>query len=442
MLFLSIVFMYACGPGPVETTPIPDDPDIVISPHVPTAITVTTKPPTLESLQHDFDVFSWQSFIALNWPANDDGTPKDSITFGADQSGPTVWQSWKSSREIFLPNGEKPNAWGQVENIPIVCDSIDPELLKKGVIKLTHINKSHNANVLDESGEPFQTGPLIDQNGNYTRYEILTNKVMFDYIVDNTLYNQEGQAAFGKDADFPFSQPDSIKSKDKEGAIMVKAAWIVMDGKYDASKFHTTYALVYDNPHEQAGVKPACKLQKVGLVGFHIAHKTKGDPQWIWSTFEHVANAPTQGEPVDRDFYNFYNAESKAAVNTPPARPWNPANTDTPPTQVERVIAIDDDAKALNTKYQAALEKLYKGSVWANYELISTQWPTDPNSVSDLTGRPAPTFLANATLETYIQGSVPQTSSNCIACHNNADMTNGMFSDFTYLLQRANKQKK
>ena len=88
-----------------------------------------------------------------------------------------------------------------------------------------------------------------------------------------------------------------------------------------------------------------------------------------------------------------------------------------------------------------ALEKLYKGSVWANYELISTQWPTDPNSVSDLTGRPAPTFLANATLETYIQGSVPQTSSNCIACHNNADMTNGMFSDFTYLLQRAEKKK-
>ena len=439
MLLLSVILIYACGPGPVEPTPIVD-PDVVISSHIPTTITVTTKPPTLESLQHDFDVLSWQSFIALNWPANNDGTPIKGATFGENESGLTVWQAWKSSREIFLPNGAKPNAWGEVENIPIVCDSISAEDLKKGIITLTQVGKTPN--VLDESGEPFQTGPLIDQNGNYTRYEILTNEVMFDYIVDNTLYNQEGQAAFGKDADFPFSQPDSIKSKDKEGAIMVKAAWIVMDGKYDASKFHTAYALVYDNPHEQAGVKPACKLQKVGLVGFHIAHKTKGDPQWIWSTFEHVANAPTQGEPADRDFYNFHDPNSTYPVNEPPARPWNPANVGTTPTKVERVIPIDDDAKVLNTKYQVALEQLYKGSVWANYELISTQWPTDANSVSDLTGRPAPTFLANATLETYIQGKVPQTSSNCIACHNNADMTSGMFSDFTYLLQRAQKQKK
>ena len=57
--------------------------------------------------------------------------------------------------------------------------------------------------------------------------------------------------------------------------------------------------------------------------------------------------------------------------------------------------------------------------------------PTDP------TGNPAPAFLANTTLETYIQGRVPQVSSNCTGCHNNATMTNGLASDFTYLLQRA-----
>lgn len=453
MLFCSVIFMYSCAPEKKDTkdtaqvltaTP-PADPDVVISTNIPLGITVTKTPPTLESLQHDFDVFSWKTFVALNWSANADGTPNGDVTFGDDESGLTVWQAWKSSREIFLPNGQEPNAWGEVENIPIVCDSISQEDLDKGIITLTQVGKTPN--VLDESGEPFQTGPLIDQNGNYTRYEILTNKSMFDYIVDNELYNQEGQKAFKNDADFPFSAPtDSVNvaqpNSPQVGAIMVKAAWIKMEGKYDASKFHTAYALVYDNPHEQAGVKPACSLVKVGLVGLHIAHKTEGDPQWIWSTFEHVANAPTQGEPLDRNFYNYHDPKSTYPVNEPPARPWNPANVGTTPTKVERVIPIDDDAKALNKKYQAAFEKLVKGSVWANYELISTQWPTDPNSVSDLTGRPAPTFLANATLETYIQGKVPQTSSNCIACHNNASMTSGRFSDFTYLLQRAEKQKK
>ena len=222
---------------------------------------------------------------------------------------------------------------------------------------------------------------------------------------------------------------------------MVKAAWIKMEGKYDESKFHTAYALVYDNPHEQAGVKPACSLVKVGLVGFHIAHKTKTDPQWVWSTFEHVDNCPTEGDDINKDFYNFFKEGSKTAVNEPPARPWNPATPHTTPSQIKRVIPIEDDAKKLNAKYQAAFRKIVKNSVWANYELVSTQWPTDPNSVSDQTGKPAPTFLANTTLETYIQGKVPQTSSNCIACHNNAAQTSGMFSDFTYLLQRAEKKK-
>jgi hypothetical protein len=459
MLALCMLCICACGPEKKEDPKIlttvghftSSDPDVVISTEIPLGITSTGNPVTLESLQHDFDVFSWKTFVALNWPATADGTPRKDVKFGDQQESLTVWQAWKSSREIFLPNGEKPNAWGEVENVPIVCEGLTKEDLEKGIITLTQVGKTPN--VLDESGEPFQTGPLIDQNGQYTRYEILTNKSMFEYIVDNDLYNQQGQEAFKKEepfmsrgADFPFSAiKDSVNSappnSPKVGAIMVKASWIKMEGKYDESKFHTAYALVYDNPHEQAGVKPACELVKVGLVGFHIAHKTETDPQWVWSTFEHVDNVPTQGEPATKDFYNFWNKDSKYPVNEPPARPWNPATPHSTPSQVERVIPIDDDAKKLNKKYQDAFRSIVKNSVWANYELVSTQWPTDAKNVSDPTGKPAPTFLANTTLETYIQGRTPQTSSSCIACHNNASTTAGTFSDFTYLLQRAEKKK-
>jgi hypothetical protein len=80
-------------------------------------------------------------------------------------------------------------------------------------------------------------------------------------------------------------------------------------------------------------------------------------------------------------------------------------------------------------------------SVWRNYELISTMWPTNTGKCQaapgDPLGTPAPNFLANTTLETYIQGMVPNVSSNCIECHNNATMTNARASDFTYILQRA-----
>ncbi len=174
-------------------------------------------------------------------------------------------------------------------------------------------------------------------------------------------------------------------------------------------------------------------------MGFHIGTKVKGNPQWIWSTFEQVDNVPTQNQPAEKKHYSFYkpNCSHCTAVNLPPPRPWNPATPHTYPSQIERVIPISPATKALNARYQAALRKIAVTSVWANYQLISTQWPTDANSSTDPTGIPAPTYLANTTLESYIQGDTRQTSSSCIQCHNNATMTNGRFSDFTYLLQRA-----
>lgn len=199
----------------------------------------------------------------------------------------------------FLPDGVKPPGWDQSNNVPDVCKSIDPKSIPQGTIYLTQVGKTPN--VLDESGEPFTTGPLIDQNGLYTRYEILTNETMFNFILDNNLYSKKGQKQFNADVDFTASDSKT----GQVGSIMLKASWIKMGGKFDATNYYTTYALVYNNPEEQHGVKPACALEQVGLVGFHIAHKTTGEPQWIWSTFEHVANAPTQGESASLSAYNF-----------------------------------------------------------------------------------------------------------------------------------------
>ena len=402
---------------------------------------------SLEAIQREFDVFSWESFIALNWPALPNGDPDTAAVIGQDNDAMTVWQNYKESRDIFLPGGAAPAAWDEAVLPPLECqaESDKPVLVQVG----------KTPNVLDESGEPFRTGPLIDQNGQYTRYEILTNEVMFDYIVSNTLYSKQGQQAFGAAANFPSSVvPKGIDQTKKivagelgdhdkvstQGSIMIKAAWKVMGENDNTNVFYVSDAYVYDNPSEFAGVAPACELQSVGLVGFHIGTKTAGSPQWAWSTFEHVNNVPTQGQAASKARYNYYRANCGgdcAEVNVPPARPWDPAMAYTQPSQIKRVIPIDAATQAVNQQYHDALRAVDANSVWANYELISTQWPTNANSVTDPTGAPAPSFLANTTLETYIQGRVHQTSSSCIQCHNNAGMTDGHFSDFTYLLQRA-----
>ncbi|WP_237051736.1 hypothetical protein [Lysobacter antibioticus] len=391
---------------------------------IPLDVDVTQGNPNLQDLQDDFDLLSWQTFVAVNWPAAADGNPNTGTTIGADL--PTVWENWKESREVFLPGGAAPPAWGTDPPPPEVCKGVGD-----GTLNLTQVGKTPN--VLDESAEPFETGPLIDQNGQYVRFAIMMNQDMFNRIVSDRLYSKAGQAAFNKPADFTQKQTPS-----NVGAIMIKSSWKVMGANDDRSRFHTIKALVYTNPGEHEGVSASCKLQTMGLVGLHIVHKTKSAPQWVWSTFEHVDNAPSLGEPQSKTSYNFFNKRCTACLaNEPPPRPWNPNASYTQPTQVVREIPLTDRTKNLNAQYQASLRSANANSVWANYELISTQWPTQAHNPIDPSGTPAPTFLANATLETYIQGKTPQGSSSCMGCHNNATMTNGMTSDFTYLLQRA-----
>ncbi|MGC5703898.1 cytochrome C [Pseudomonas sp. NFXW11] len=416
-----------------------------LSPQIPFDVSVTTSPPpTLASLQHDFDVLSWQTFIALNWPAQEDGNAGTGPIGKEDAS--TVWEGWKESYQIFRAKGEKPPPWDAPAILPKACEG-----LKSGRL-LQQLGKV--AGVLDEFIQPFQSGPLVDQSGTYTRNEIVVNQAMFKDIFDKGLYSVEGQQAyFAANQNNRATFSCGSQAHQKHGAIMVKASWKVLEGNDQRSRFHSVDALVYtpgnSDPSHGPIVAESCKNETVGLVGLHIVHKTEEAPQWVWSTFEHVDNVPEKTTPPEqrKGPYLFYNAVSKAEVNQPPPRPWNPAVKATP-SQIVREIPLTDEAKAMNSTYQALLRTANPQSVWANYQLISTQWPADPAkgcsapSPTNPLGSPAPTFLANATLETFIQGTVPQASSSCMDCHNNAttrvtQSPRTSFADFTYLLERA-----
>lgn len=400
-------------------TPAPDTSLPELSFNIPRNITFTGDA-TLHGLQNDFDTFSWNAFIALNWPANSDGNPNTKINIG-EKDLPTVWESWISSSQVFLPDGSKPD-W---DNRPLPSDCDSGECSSR---VLSMVGKTPN--LLDVFQQPFKTGPLIDRNGKYTRYEILVNDKMFNYIVQHELYNTDGQK---KVAEIDF--PESNKKIDSLGAIMVKASWKVLGATDDKSKFHAIEALVYNTTNN------ACEKTLVGLVGFHIGHKTSTDPQWVWSTFEHKDNCPEENNIDPHRKYHYYNHDSDSPVNEPPPRPWDPATEYTTPSQVVRVIPITEQADSINNVFHESLKKINPESVWQNYILVSTQWPTDPTSRIDESGNPFPIYLANTTLETYIQGEIPEASSNCIKCHLNATTTTGMKSDFTYLLQLAQPKK-
>ncbi len=438
-IFLCSIVLFAPGLANSENNPdaSPINPPVTCNttqPNVPITPALLTSgmpctvqavaPFDLDNLQHAFDFNSWLSFLALNSPASGGVIGKDE---------PTVWERWQEVEGVFLPNGRPPAPWGSSPSRPSVCPNIPnlPVLLMVG----------KTPGVLTDVIQPFNTGPLIDQSGQYVRFEIVLNKPMFEYIVQNRLYNQPGQKAFSGPVSFPEATLKPGQKVGTMGAIVIKSSWKLLDPNKDrASDFHTAKVLIYNPPLQNPPAPEKCFEATVGLVGMHIVHRTDGEPQWLWATFEHVDNVPTQ-EEVDKkqlkNHYNFFDPKClMCEINKQPPRPWNPAQSPFPGnyhSQIARVIDLMDDAKQLNSAFQGIL----RGTVWEHYMLVSTQWPTQAQSPTDPNGVPAPTFLGNATMETYIQGKVPNSSSSCMMCHGNATDTTGRASNFTYVLERA-----
>lgn len=401
----------------VATTTI-DTSGPVLSPVLPYDVSIASTDTVLETqIRADFDRFSWESFIALSWPTD------STETIGLHGDNHTVWETWKENTEVFLPDGSRPKPWN-------TAVQAEEKLL---------VQVGKTPTVLTDVTQPFLTGPLIDQNGQYTRFEIAMNQEMFDYIDSNELYNYQGQLKFKSKIDFPGgSGPDK-----KYGAIMVKASWKILGAGDDPVRFHRSKATIHVQAIPKQKIRDTTYTAEVGLVGIHIGTKSIRNPQWIWSTFEHVDNVPTFGKIEDKH-YNFYNkAAGDKNVNNAPAHPWNPSLPGQTPSQIVRLDPIFSGTQALNDAYRKKLIAVNPQSVWQYYELVGTQWPVHADQSP--TGDPFPVYMANATLESYIQGVVkhdsvvfvPGVTSSCIGCHNGATSWAGRTSDFTYLLRTA-----
>jgi hypothetical protein len=438
----------------------------------------------LENLQRGFDFYSWRIFIALNSPA-DGTTPVEK----AEPDTPTLWEdmgSFKQLLDVMLPPDQVAASWPtdrpgmEAERdrlMPPACQAvIDAHKEMSGRMVVKMIEESFN--------EPFKTGPLIDQDGRYAIFDILMNGRMFDYIKNNHLNTKAGQISNSSLAvDFPVGLNSTPKTPNSDiGAFMLKVSWKILSDKEIADQnFHMVKALVLTPPIPNTTRK--CLPETLGLIGFHAVHKTASRPQWIWTSFEHVKNVPDRDEVTDKKFngpYNFYNKDCKDAcpVNATPPKPWEPdpalqlkfRHDDSFKSQIVRETPLTNATKNMNAIFQ----RMLKGTVWENYMLISTQWPsnfpctqqhlagtpnpnpdftkpgTDFTKQPDMTCSPAPTFMANSTLETYSQGDVPLASSSCIACHENAvSFQQGASanpqpgkpklnqSDFTFILEKA-----
>jgi hypothetical protein len=368
-------------------------------------------PAGLPEIFRPFDNFSWRAFIALNWPAlggaANRGLPDQTKKLG--DPGPRVWETYKARYEVFLPGAPEPAKWDTFDGRNPCGQSVSNQ-----VKTLSAFNKFADFNQADKDITKI-ANPLIAQNRTYTRYEVRMNRQEFDSIDANKWYIR-----------------GNLPTKDKPGkfnlgSIEVKAAWRILnerDTPAIRARFYVAKdTLVFDPVKSKAAGAVVCDKQDVALVGFHIVIKTPLRPQWIWSSFEHVDNVPPIGIGDDREPdaklagvpYSYNDPSKPQALDAPPEgiTTIHEPEADPNPTQVIRKFKIQSDTMKLNREYWA-LDGI-KGTVWANYMLVMTQWPTKvaPENPTN-SGKPFPdggSNLANTTMETYHQ------SMGCMECH-------------------------
>ena len=202
---------------------------------------------------------------------------------------------------------------------------------------------------------------------------------MYDYIVDNALYSLEGQQGFAKSADWPRGRHHSDGSELDTGSIFIKAAWKELATDDTASDFQRLQAWLF-NPGTSVS-DPSCRLALVGLVGFHVVHRTRSAPQWVWSTFEHVANAPQYDEAMSGDLplphYSYFPlscTKGACQYNELPSYPWDPDNGTRTGVNVVRLAKIGSAAAAANQSWHSSVP--VAGTVFENYVLVDVQFAT------------------------------------------------------------------
>lgn len=462
-VFAALLFAAGCSDTSPDATcdslpPAPPaglcDGALELSPTFPGDVSVDPNSVPLDEAQRMFDCLSWQTFIALNWPAQEGcrGTPDTQEAF-ASAEGLRVWETWKQVYELFQDDDADWDPADQTWHDPapsVACSDLAQDrkivsLTSKGVL---------GADVVTEDEQAFATsfGVLRDQANNLVRYEIRFNRDEFEAVRDS------GFAATGTyDVGGPllppgesFVLPDDRSGATGHGAVELKASWKILTEADDPSRYYSQEVIIHDE-----GGDPECQVQRMGLLGLHVMHKTYHAPQWAFATFEHEDNTPPAGSIGDGRNYSLFSEE--CALNQPaacwavqppildesltccPNLEFNTGLLAPTPTQATRLVPVGPTD--LNARYRQLLADA--GSVFQYYHLVDTQFtlggrdPADPERVRQYFCNPngawaipaatedcftqVPANLRNTSMETYMAsystGTEEIPADSCLNCH-------------------------
>jgi hypothetical protein len=371
--------------------------------------------PRFGEFQSGVDVFSWNEFIALNWPATSacgaDST-KTILDIKGNNQGPVVWQTLMTSDNVFVAPGQTPAAWCTGDALAALFEKKPRPMGTTSKSVPVHNLQSLTQAVAQPTGVQAVGGVVTDQNQRWLRYEKLMNQIEYQAIVNNNWYQASVLNGLAS-----ITLPT--------GSLELKSSWKILSPQEIAGgRYYTTTATVFNTPGPNPAPSPGANPVTLGLVGLHIIQKTPSQQGFFWSTFEQVDNDKV-----------FFNPASNAPLNTQTAtQPYTELMQNGTPVnaavQIKRLNKIPADP-LLNAYYQ----KLLAGSVFANYRLVSTQWQTGGAKQG------TPAYVANIVIETYVQQVANKTkppSTGCLACHIDATAKNNKTTtDHSFLFLEA-----
>jgi hypothetical protein len=272
--------------------------------------------------------FSWQEFIALNWPAGPQagqqgqrGTASTSYRFGdPTYSGPTVWETFRSKVEIFPGQGDPPGFPGVETNDPSFGFDALPQYNYNSVMatvtacdanqandKVPWVNldeidqitlNSMFAGVVDVASSPDNSEPQL------IRFTAKANRSEYRYVAQNRWWYSVPATIVKTTRDFLATNQSSPPSGSSEyvslpdGTIEIKAAWRPLNpAERSSGRFHAQTVRFY----EQKSASAFCyRDAEWGLIALHIIQKTPSAPYLIYASFEQADNILTyDGKPVE-----------------------------------------------------------------------------------------------------------------------------------------------
>ena len=323
---------------------------------------------------------------------------------------------------------------------------------RKLVIKGIPIFLDPAGNVIDVEPGQADSGVLISQNGSLIYYIIAVNDVFAFHrtmqgaavIPPNTnIAFPTSMADVNAVVSFAASKGHTIQDP-KALAIETKSSWMDASKVPNPNDYIQVEAVVptFDQSNPNNWVPNGPTTLKLVMLGLHVVGSTSGHGEMVWGTFEHQGNAPNATYA-----YNSTSGLKTLAQNTSgnwlftpsgSSGPFNATNnswtgtaiTGTPvgPSPVLRAKPWGSNdggnpanAAGLNTQVISAnasvISQLNAADVRRQYFQLGTKWTifgAPPNGGNEV----GTNHLANATMETFAQGTTPSApSANCFSCH-------------------------